>query len=115
MGRKRYYANAKQSTTLQSNMDNVQTTMTVGSLTGLPTRYPYVMTIAKNKPAEAEAVLVTSLNTGTTLNITRGFDDTGAFAHAIGDIVSHDHVAADYNDFQDNAGFHRAFLFGGRD
>lgn len=113
MGRKRYYANAKQSTTLSSNMTAAQTTITVGSLAGLPTNYPYVLTIAKNKPAEAEAVLVTSLNTGTTLNITRGFDGTGAFTHAIGDIVSHDHVAADYDDIQENAGWHRHFLLMG--
>lgn len=112
MGRKRYYANSKQSTTLTSNMTNTQTSMVVASVTGLPTRFPYVLTIAKNKPAEAEAVLVTAAS-GTTLTVTRGFDDTGSFAHAIGDIVSHDHVAADYNDVQDSAGFHRTFLYGG--
>lgn len=88
----RYYANSP-ATALTSSCSALATTITVDSVTGLPISYPYTLIIDRGQATE-EAVEVTGA-AGTTLTVTRGIDDTTAFAHAASAEVVHGITARD--------------------
>lgn len=95
----RYYSNTAVRTTLSAGVTNIQTTLSVQSVSGYPTSYPYIITIDRSVSGKAEACLVVSAS-GTTLTVVRGYDGTTAVAHDPGAEVSHDHTAIDYSETQ---------------
>lgn len=91
------FSNRAVAKVLGASMDNSQTTMQLDSLTGLPT-YPYIMFLERDT-ASIEAVSVTSLNTGSTVNVTRGFGDTDPVAHTAPCAVLHAVPAEFFTDY----------------
>jgi hypothetical protein len=91
------FSNKAVAKVLGASMDNVQTTMALDSLTGLPA-YPYIMFLERDT-ASIEAVSVTSLNAGTTVNVTRGFGDTDPVAHTAPCSVLHAVPAEFFTDY----------------
>lgn len=71
----------------------------VAAITGFPTVYPYTLTLDKNQIGLGEAVEIFGAS-GTNLYATRGVDGTTAQAHTAGALVSHDHTARDYAEWQ---------------
>jgi hypothetical protein len=69
----RYYSSTASEKTLSSAVNTSDTTITLDNLTGLPASYPYTLVLDPDTASE-EIVLVTSLSSGTTLNVTRGTD-----------------------------------------
>lgn len=88
----RYYANAP-ATTLAGSCTDSGTLLTLDSVVGLPIQYPYTLILDRGTSTE-EAVSVTSA-AGVSLTVTRAYDDTTAFAHAIGATVEHGITAQD--------------------
>lgn len=88
----RTYSNAP-ATTLAAACSNVQTTIDVVSTTGLPITYPFILILDRGTASE-EVVLCTNAS-GTTLTVTRGYDSTTAFSHALGASVVHGVSAID--------------------
>lgn len=88
----RYYANAP-ATTLAAGCTNAATSISVASVTGFPTSYPYVLILDRGQATE-EVVEVTA-GAGTTLTVTRGVDSTTAFSHSSGATVEHGISARD--------------------
>jgi hypothetical protein len=89
---RRHYANAA-ATTLTAPVTSSDTTIEVASVTGLPVSYPFIL-ILDRETASEEVVLVTT-GSGTALTVTRGYDNTPAFAHANGAVVVHGISAID--------------------
>lgn len=87
------YSNTAVETTLSAGITNVQTSITVVSVTGFPVVYPYTLVI-EHGTADEEIVNVTNA-VGTTLTVVRGQDGTANVAHSIGDSVIHGIVARD--------------------
>lgn len=83
-------------TTLSSSVTSGSATMTLGSLAGLPA-YPYTL-ILEQGTGNMEEVEVTSLSSGTTVNVTRGVDGTPAVSHASGVTCVHGVGARDYQE-----------------
>lgn len=73
--------------TITADMTSGQTTMVLSSLAGLPA-YPYFLVVDRDT-TDIEMVEVTGLNTGTTVNVVRGYGDTSPAAHTSGDSVLH--------------------------
>lgn len=96
---RRYYSNAAVPTSLSGTITAGATSMTVAAVTGFPTVFPYTLTLDKNQTGLGEAVEVTAA-AGTTLTIVRGVDGTTAQGHNAGALVSHDHTARDYAEWQ---------------
>jgi hypothetical protein len=67
---------------------------------GYPSTYPFVVAIDYNTASE-ELVLVTN-SSGSTLNITRGYNGSSATGHNAGAVVRHVIIAQDLTDFQDH-------------
>lgn len=88
----RYYANAP-ATTLAASCTSLATSITVAATTGLPITYPFVVILDRGTASE-EVVLCTAA-AGTTLTVTRGYDGTSAFSHAVGASVQHGLSAID--------------------
>lgn len=88
----RFYANAP-ATTLTASCSAVATSIDVASVVGLPISYPYIMILDRGTASE-EVVLVTAASSNT-LTVTRGFDNSTAFAHATGAAVAHGVSAID--------------------
>ena len=63
------------SSALNGSITNVQTTITLDSVSGFPTSYPFWVSI------DAELIRVDSLASGTTYNVTRAQDGTAGAAH----------------------------------
>ena len=95
MGLRHYVDNAPQ-TTLPGAVGASDTNITVVSLAGYPTQYPYTVTLGIGSPS-AEQVLVTGA-TGSTVTVTRNWNGQGAFSHSAGETFNLTSVAADYSD-----------------
>lgn len=89
----RYYSNTAADTTLSADITNSATSMTVGSVAGFPTSYPYMLAI-DYAAVNMELVEVTN-RTGLTLTITRGADGTTGAPHTSGAAVKHVITARD--------------------
>lgn len=98
----RVYSNAAVPTSLSAAVTAAATTITVASKTGYPTVFPFTITLEKNVQGQGEAVEVTGngANAATDWVVTRGVDGTTALAHGAGALVSHDHTARDYTEWQ---------------
>lgn len=79
---RRAYKGAPVTTTINSNISNSATSVTVGSVTGWPTTFPFFAVLSPGTSKE-EKISVTGI-TSTTLTIVRGVDDTSASAHDAG-------------------------------
>lgn len=88
----RTYANAP-ATSLAASCSAGATTLSLTSVTGLPITYPYILILDRGQASE-EVVLVTA-GAGTSLTVTRGYDSTTAFSHAVGADVVHGISAID--------------------
>lgn len=99
---RRYYSNKALPATLTAAVDAVQTTIPVSTVTGLPTSFPFAVTLDRTAPSNIEIVEVTSL-TGNTLNVTRGVDGTTAVTHPLGAPAEHTSVARDFDSTNNHA------------
>lgn len=103
MTQNRFYSSVYFPTTLAAAISSSgATTISVNSITGAPSSYPFTMLIDWGLPTQ-EAVSVTAAPTGTgpyTLTVTRGIDGTTAQTHVQGAIAVHGVTQQDYNDPQ---------------
>jgi hypothetical protein len=79
---RRYYSNTARRTTLAADCTDTDISLVISAAIGLPTLYPYDMTLAMDTAAE-EIVEVTN-RSGPTLTVTRGMYGTTAVAHSAG-------------------------------
>ena len=91
----RNYNNVALPIPLTVGVNNVATTLTVGTTTGYPTA-PFLIALERGTPNE-EVVLCTA-SAATTFTVQRGFDNTTGKAHNVGAIVEHTAAAIDYNE-----------------
>lgn len=94
----RYYSSTAVRTTLSSSIGTGDTSMTLSSVSGFPSSYPYTLIIEKDT-ANEEIVTVTG-TVGSALTITRGVDGTSARAHSAGVTVEHGVIALDLTNFR---------------
>ena len=87
------YSNTAVQTTLSSGINNVTTSITVGSVSGFPVSFPYTLALDYGQ-STVEIVNVTAA-VGTTLTVTRGQDGTSGQSHSAGAVVAHALVARD--------------------
>jgi len=83
----RYYSSTAVDTTLTGAVNGSATSITVASVSGFPTSYPYTLALDYDTASE-ELVNVTAA-AGTTLTIVRGQDGTSGTAHDAGAVVKH--------------------------
>lgn len=104
----RYYSSTATAKTLGAAVTTSSTTIQLSDLTGLPASYPYTLVLDPDTASE-EIVLVTSISSGTTLNVTRGSDTSGGItggdgtskkAHDLGAAVKHMVTARDVQEPQ---------------
>lgn len=91
----RRYSNNAAQTALSGSVTADATSITVSSTTGFPAA-DFVLALDYGT-ANQELVLVTGVG-GTTLTVTRGYDNTTAVSHDVGAAVVHTHSAADFAD-----------------
>jgi hypothetical protein len=77
--------------------------MTVGSTTGFPSSYPFIVAIDYDAATE-ELVSVTNI-AGLTLSISRGFDSSTAQAHNTGAVIRHVITAQDMREAQQHISY----------
>ena len=75
----RNYKSTLDAKTLDTSMNTSVLTMRLNNITGIPT-YPFTMVIDPDS-ANEEIVTVTSLSSGTTVNVSRAQDGTSAVNH----------------------------------
>lgn len=97
----RQYTSTAEAKTLSSAINDAATTMTLNSINTLPGTYPYTLVIDPDT-AKEEIVTVTSLQSGTTLNITRNSDNSGAKGHDAAAVVRHMITARDLQEPQNH-------------
>lgn len=95
----RYYSSIATAKSLSTNINNSATQITLSGLPEGLTSYPYTLVIDPDLATE-EIVTVTSLSSGTTLNVTRGQDGSTAASHSSGAIVKHMVTARDLQEPQ---------------
>ena len=95
----RYYSATAQDTTVNGNISSTSTSVTLSSVVGFPTNYPFILALDYNVAAE-ELVRVDGSTALNTFTITRGFNSTTPQAHRTGAIVRHVIVAQDMTDMQ---------------
>jgi hypothetical protein len=96
----RNYISTLDAKNLGASMNGSQTTMQLIDLIGIPA-YPFTMVIEPDT-ANEEIVTVTSLASGTIVNVTRGQDGTSAVTHDLGSEVRHMITARDLQEPQDH-------------
>lgn len=96
----RYYSSTAVDTALTVQINSSNTSVSVGSVTGYPTQFPFTIVIDPDT-ANEELVEVTAA-AGTTFTVTRGFDNTTAVAHAVGAAVKHVLSASDLAEPQEH-------------
>ena len=93
---RRYYSSTAQRTTLSASATAVATTITVNSVTGFPSSFPF--TIILDQDTVNEEVCDVTSRSGTTLTVTRGVDGTTATSHGTGASVNHGVSARDFDE-----------------
>ncbi len=83
----RYYSSTAVDTTLTGSINASATSITVASVSGFPTSYPYTLALDYDNASE-ELVNVTAAS-GTTLTIVRAQDGTTGVSHDAGAAVKH--------------------------
>ena len=89
-----YYSSTAAKTTLSSSITNLSATLELAAASNLPTQYPYTLILEKDT-ANEEIVEVTG-KTGSSYNIQRGIDNSGAKGHNVGAAVEHGVSARDF-------------------
>jgi hypothetical protein len=97
----RQYRSTVEAKTLSSGINNSVTSMTLNTVTTLPTTYPYTLVIDPDTSSE-EIVTVTATGGGNVLTITRGQDGTSAQSHDAAAVVKHMITARDLQDAQNH-------------
>jgi hypothetical protein len=97
----RQYRSTVEAKTLSSGINNSVTSMTLNSVTTLPSTYPYTLVIDPDRATE-EIVTVTATGGGNVLTITRGQDGTSAQSHDAAAVVKHMITARDLQDAQNH-------------
>jgi hypothetical protein len=93
-----YYSNTAVQTTLSGNISAGATSVSVGSVTGFPVQYPYIL--AFDYGATTEELVSVTAAAGTTLTVTRAFGGTSGQSHSIGAVVRHVYNSQDATDFR---------------
>jgi hypothetical protein len=96
----RYYSSTAGAMTLSAGIAAGDTSITVSTVTGLPTSYPYTLVLDAGSGSE-EIVDVTNAS-GTTLTVARAKDGTSAQSHSSGAVVRHMMSARDLREPQDH-------------
>jgi hypothetical protein len=96
----RYYSNTAVETTLSAGITSSATTIQVAATTGFPASVPF--TLALDAGASGEELVSVTAVAGTTLTVTRGFDNTTAVAHSAGAVIRHVHSAIDFKNSRDH-------------
>lgn len=96
----RYYSSTAVDTALTLQIGSSDATLTVGSVAGYPTQFPFTIVVDPDT-ANEELVEVTAA-AGTTFTVTRGFDNTTPVAHAVGAAVKHVLSASDLAEPQEH-------------
>jgi hypothetical protein len=97
----RQYRSTVEAKTLSAGINNSVTSMTLNSVTTLPSTYPYTLVVDPDTASE-EIVTVTANAGGSVLTITRGQDGTSAQTHDAGAVVKHMVTARDLQEPQDH-------------
>ena len=92
----RYYSSNAAKTTLADSISSSATSLTLSAASNLPAQYPYTLILEKDT-ANEEVIEVTSL-VGSSYQITRNIDSSGAKAHAVGANVEHGVSARDFTE-----------------
>lgn len=95
----RNYSNTAVQTTLSLGIVAATTTIVVAATTGFPA-VPFILALDADQ-SNQELVLVTNV-AGTTLTVTRGYDNTTAVDHSIGAVVRHSHAAIEFKEANDH-------------
>lgn len=96
----RYYSSTAVDTALTAPVGSSDATLSVGSVTGYPTQFPFTIVIDPDT-ANEELCEVTD-GAGLTFTVTREFDDTVGVSHAIGAAVKHVLSASDLREPQEH-------------
>jgi hypothetical protein len=97
----RQYRSTVEAKTLSTGINNSVTSMTLNSVTTLPSTYPYTLVVDPDTASE-EIVTVTANAGGSVLTITRAQDGTSAQTHDAGAVVKHMITARDLQEPQDH-------------
>ena len=97
----RQYRSTVEAKTLSAAINNSATTMTLNSVTTLPSTYQYTLVIDPDTATE-EIVTVTASAGGNSLTIVRGIDGTSAQAHSAAAVVKHMITARDLQEPHDH-------------
>ncbi len=90
---KRFYSGTSVATTITAALDATATTVTVATLTGYPTQFPY--TAILDRGTGSEEVITVTAAAGTTLTVQRGVE-AAAKTHASGASFAHGVSAIDF-------------------
>lgn len=97
----RQYRSTVEAKTLSSGINNSVTSMTLNSVSTLPSSYPYTLVIDPDIASE-EIVTVTASGGGNVLTIVRGQDGTSAQSHNAAAVVKHMITARDLQEPHDH-------------
>lgn len=97
----RQYRSTVEAKTLSAGINNSVTSMTLNSVTTLPSSYPYTLVIDPDTATE-EIVTVTASAGGNVLTTTRGQDGTSAQSHNSAAVVKHMITARDLQEPHDH-------------
>ena len=97
----RQYRSTVEAKTLSAGINNSVTTITLNSVTTLPSSYPYTLVIDPDTASE-EIVTVTATAGGNVLTVTRGQDGTSAQTHDAGAVIKHMITARDLQEPQNH-------------
>jgi microcystin-dependent protein len=97
----RQYRSTVEAKTLSSGINSSVTSMTLNSVTTLPSSYPYTLVIDPDISSE-EIITVTASGGGNVLTITRGQDGTSAQSHDAAAVVKHMITARDLQEPQNH-------------
>ena len=97
----RQYRSTVEAKTLSSAISSSATSITLNSITRLPTSYPYTLVVDPDTTTE-EILTVVSSAGGSVLNVTRGSDNTTAVGHSAGAVLKHMITARDLQEPQDH-------------
>lgn len=97
-----FFSNIAVPTTLSGSINNSVTSATVGSTTGWPSSFPYI--VALDFGAANEELVRVTANAAGTLTIVRAFGGTSAVSHSTGAAVRHVYNAQDATDFRTHEG-----------
>ena len=97
----RQYRSTVEAKTLSTGINNSVTSITLNSVTTLPSSYPYTLVLDPDTASE-EILTVTATAGGNVLTVTRGQDGTSAQTHDAGAVIKHMITARDLQEPQNH-------------